>query len=114
MANYSYETLLVDKNGGILTIVLNRPERLNAIDETMHKELETVFAEVGNDPEVSAVVLTGAGRGFCSGADLAAQSGEGHPSGSDLLRRKGLPLGYHSMLLQEFPRPTVAAVNGVA
>ena len=64
MANYSYETLLVDQTDAILTITLNRPERLNAVDETMHKELENVFAEVGNDPEVSAVVLTGAGRGF--------------------------------------------------
>jgi len=53
MANYNYETLLVDQKDGILTITLNRPERLNAVDETMHKELETVFAEVGNDPEVS-------------------------------------------------------------
>ena len=77
MADYSYETLLVDKQDSILTITMNRPERLNAVDEVMHRELEGVFGAVGADPEVSAVVLTGAGRGFCSGGDMRAMDERG-------------------------------------
>ena len=116
MANYNYETLLVDQKESILTITLNRPERLNAVDETMHKELETVFAEVGNDPEVSAVVLTGAGRGFCSGGDVRAMDERG---GAIALQSR--PLGavsqggrriIHNMLWVE--QPMICALNGVA
>jgi 2-(1,2-epoxy-1,2-dihydrophenyl)acetyl-CoA isomerase len=103
----------VDTAGDVGRITLNRPDRLNALNLEMTEELEAAIVAMRDDG-VRALLLTGAGRGFCSGADLAAPQGEGHPSGNDLLRRKGLPLGYHSMLLQEFPRPTVAAVNGAA
>ena len=116
MANYSHETLLVDKTDAILTITLNRPERLNAVDETMHKELENVFAEVGNDPEVSAVVLTGAGRGFCSGGDVRAMDERG---GAIALQSRALGAVslsgrriIHNMLWVE--QPMICALNGVA
>ena len=116
MASYNYETLLVDKDDGVLTITLNRPERLNAVDETMHKELETVFAEVGNDPEVSAVVLTGAGRGFCSGGDVRAMDERG---GAIALQSRALGAIsqsgrriIHNMLWVE--QPMICALNGVA
>ena len=79
MPDYNYNTLLVDKKDQILTITLNRPERLNAVDEVMHGELEDVFATVGRDGEVSAVVLTGAGRGFCSGGDVRRWTSEEGP-----------------------------------
>ena len=79
MAGYEYETLLIDKQDTILTITLNRPERLNAVNYAMHEELPDVFARVGQDPEVSAVVLTGAGRGFCSGGDVRAMDERGGP-----------------------------------
>ena len=122
MANYSYETLLVDKTDAILTITLNRPERLNAVDETMHKELENVFAEVGNDPEVSAVVLTGAGRGFCSGGDvkgMAAGGGGGGGSAEPITldaaihRQRDNQRGTSGRLFK-MPKPTIAALPGAA
>ena len=116
MAAYSYETLLVDKQDNILTITMNRPERLNAIDEVMHRELEDVFGAVGVDPEVSAVVLTGAGRGFCSGGDVRAMDERG---GAIALQDR--PLGavsqggrriLHNLLWVE--QPMICALNGVA
>ncbi len=116
MADYNYTTLLVDKRDRILTITLNRPERLNAVDETMHGELEDVFATVGTDPEVSAVVLTGAGRGFCSGGDVRAMDERGgaislgnRPLGA--VSQSGRRVIYNMMWVEQ---PMICALNGVA
>ena len=91
MADYTYSTLLVDKRDRVLTITLNRPERLNAVDEVMHKELEQVFGAVGMDPEVNAVVLTGSGRGFCSGGDVRTMDERG---GAIVLQHQGHGCGF--------------------
>ena len=116
MAAYNYDTLLVDKTDSILTITLNRPERLNAVDEVMHRELGEVFGEAGVDAGVSAVVLTGAGRGFCSGGDIRAMDERG---GAIALQSR--PLGavsqdarriLHNILWLE--QPLICALNGVA
>ena len=116
MPEYTYETLLVEQLDNVLTITLNRPERLNAVDETMHRELEHVFSEVSVDPSVSAVVVTGAGRGFCSGGDVRAMDERG---GAIALQDR--PLGavsqggrriLHNMLWVE--QPIICALNGVA
>ena len=116
MPDYSYSTLLVDKTDQILTITLNRPERLNAVDEVMHGELEDVFGKVGRDGEVSAVVVTGAGRGFCSGGDVRAMDERGgaialqnRPIGAVSLNGRHL---IHNMMWVE--QPTICALNGVA
>ena len=116
MPDYKYETLLVEQDESILTITLNRPERLNAVDAVMHRELEAVFGEVAIDSSVSAVVVTGAGRGFCSGGDVRAMDERG---GSNVLQT--LPMGavsqggrriLHNMLWVE--QPIICALNGVA
>ena len=57
MPDYKYDTLLVEQDQSVLTITLNRPESLNAIDAVMHRELEAVFGEVAIDPSVSAVLV---------------------------------------------------------
>jgi enoyl-CoA hydratase len=112
--DYNYSTLLVSKQDKILTITLNRPERLNAVNEVMHEELPDAFARVGQDPGVGVVVLTGAGRGFCSGGDIRAMDERGGAIPS-------LPLGavsqsgrrvIHNMLWVE--QPVICALNGVA
>ena len=116
MTEYKYDTLLIDKRDKVLTITLNRPERLNAVNEVMHQEIADVFGEVGRDPEVSAVVLTGAGRGFCSGGDVRAMN-----EGGGAIALQELPLGVvsqsarrilHNMLWVE--QPMICALNGVA
>ena len=116
MADYNYETLLTDLNDGILTITLNRPERLNAVNEVMHRELEAVFAQAGSDGDVRAMVLTGAGRGFCSGGDIQAMDERGGAIALQhgrlgAVSQSGRRL-IHSILWVE--QPIICALNGVA
>src|ERR1700726_4835319 len=67
-----YEQISTDLDDRVLTITLNRPERLNAWTATMCRELIEAFDRADADDEVRAIVMTGAGRGYCAGADLAA------------------------------------------
>ena len=71
----AYETLLTELEDGILTVTLNRPDRLNAFTETMLRELLTCFDAADADDAVRVVIVTGAGRGFCAGADLGGGGG---------------------------------------
>ena len=96
---------------GMLT--LNRPERLNAIDNVMREELEDVMRRAEGDPQVWTLIVTGNGRGFCSGADLKARAeaekrGEsaGHPPLYE-------PRYYYAIAFSELTKPVIAAVNGV-
>lgn len=63
-----FETVLYEKKGSVAVITLNRPEKLNALNSQMNKDLKRALGETKDDPKVRAVVLTGAGRGFCAGA----------------------------------------------
>lgn len=111
MAYDETETLLFDRTDtGVLTITLNRPEKKNAANSAMWDDLLATFTTLRHDPEVRAVVITGAGDGFCSGADLG--------SGSDGPRRHQLAAMRHIhdivLALHGLPMPTIAKVNGVA
>ena len=66
----SYEQVLYDVRDRVATITMNRPERLNAWTPLMGRELYDAFQRAGSDPEVRVVIVTGAGRGFCAGADM--------------------------------------------
>lgn len=104
-----YQTLDIDARAdGIVVVTLNRPDRLNAFDGVMRHEIRQVLGEVKADDKARALVLTGAGRGFCSGADLTAEDKRTWPSGINEPR-----FGWCLDLL-EMPKPTIAAVNGVA
>jgi enoyl-CoA hydratase/carnithine racemase len=98
---------------GVALLVLNRPRVLNAITDTMVDELVTTLEQVSADPTLAALVVTGAGRGFCSGWDLRSMAGTVPRSRSaaeaDLLRTHRVP-----HLLYTLPQPTIAAVNGPA
>jgi 2-(1,2-epoxy-1,2-dihydrophenyl)acetyl-CoA isomerase len=115
----TYETLLYEVDQGIATITLNRPAVLNAVSSQMLEELHAVLNAIQGDPAVRAVVLTGAGRGFCSGADLKArqqvQPGDAPAGASDAggqrLRRTFNPL---ILAIRTIEKPFIAAVNGVA
>lgn len=108
------ETLLVERCEGVVTVTLNRPAKKNAISDAMYRELETVIGEVAARPVDRVLVLTGAGDGFCSGHDLSDTLNQewmtGLGAGLANMRR----LGGVAMALHELPKPTIAAVNGIA
>ncbi|MBZ0288316.1 MAG: enoyl-CoA hydratase/isomerase family protein [Anaerolineae bacterium] len=111
----TYETILVEQNGGILTITLNRPDKLNAFTDTMLDELTEAFKKADGDASVRVVVLTGAGRGFCPGQDLAAavERGAGNGTFSYSAHLRG---HYNPLILgmRGLSKPIIAAINGVA
>jgi enoyl-CoA hydratase len=107
-----YETLLVSLDGRVLTVRLNRPQRLNAVVEVLYQELLDVLRWAHQSPQVRAVVLTGEGRAFCVGADMKA-----HGSAARTLfqRRAYLQLGNDVCeAITQLGKPVVAAVNGYA
>lgn len=118
-----YTEILADTQDGVLTITLNRPERLNAWTGTMQTEVETAIRAGGADDAVRCIVLTGAGRGFCAGADMnglqsiQASGGENYQASRPEAKRPA-----PSPLEQAFPgrfghmfacpKPIIAAING--
>ncbi|MGH9134679.1 MAG: enoyl-CoA hydratase/isomerase family protein [Ilumatobacteraceae bacterium] len=104
-----YESLRVDRAGGVVTITLDRPERKNAINGAMWRELAAVVAEIGRRSADRVVVITGAGGEFCSGADLAAPS-EDEEHHLARMRR----VGDLCLAVARLPQPTIAKVRGVA
>ena len=101
------DEVLTQRRGPVLTITLNRPDVYNAINRAMHEGLAAALSEAA-DPEVRAVVLTGAGRGFCSGQDL--REFESFPGGV----REALEQTYHPNVraMRALEKPIIGAVNG--
>jgi enoyl-CoA hydratase len=111
-ASSSPEPLLAHREGSLLVLTLNRPERLNAVSLPMYRALAEELGRAERDREVRCIVLTGAGRAFCVGADLKSHAA-GPPSGDD--RREYVGLAQRvNRLLQQGRKPVVAAVNGHA
>jgi 2-(1,2-epoxy-1,2-dihydrophenyl)acetyl-CoA isomerase len=109
MPEARYETIRVEVADGVSTITLNRPDSLNALNAVMRRELLAAFKAAGRDEAVRAVVLTGEGRGVCSGADLRGGAAE-------RAFRRVLTDEYNPLMvaIRELPKPVIAAVNGVA
>ncbi|KQT14140.1 enoyl-CoA hydratase-related protein [Ramlibacter sp. Leaf400] len=113
----SEPTVLYETRGAIALITLNRPQALNSFTRAMHKELWAALERIEADKSVRAAVITGAGRGFCAGADLAEFD---FAEGPDLVRRADpgplIDQAFNPTVrrLQALRVPTVAAVNGVA
>lgn len=102
------DVLLTGREGGVLTLTLNRPRRKNAIDGELWDALRAQLAVARDDADVRAVVVTGAGGDFCAGADLSGGVSRGHPL--DRMRR----INEVALLLHELPVPSIAKVDGVA
>lgn len=101
----------------VATITLNRPEQLNAFTGTMMNEIIDAFDLIDADDEVRAVVVTGAGRGFCAGADLSSGGATFARGGSDVQTAAGVPRdggGMVSLRIFECTKPVIAAINGPA
>ncbi len=110
----SGETVLVARSGGVTRLTLNRPDKLNAFTEAMHRELRAGLEAAAADPQCRVVVLTGAGRAFCAGQDLA----ETRPAGRGAVPDPGGRLEQHYnplvRLITTLEKPVVCAVNGIA
>jgi enoyl-CoA hydratase/carnithine racemase len=113
----TFEHIVYEKTGHVATVTLNRPQKLNAYSEIMVHEVLAALGDARDDDEIRVVIVTGAGRGFCSGGDIGRDFQyparyRGHRMESMLEMRENM----HELVkfLQRFDKPTVAAVNGPA
>src|SRR5918996_5945381 len=110
----AYEQIGVARDEGVTTITLNRPDKLNAMTGVMSDELVDVFTSVRDDDAVRALVVTGAGRGFCAGQDLT-EFEEAYRAGERPDIREHLERSYHRLIpaVVSVPKPVIAAGHGV-
>ena len=113
-----YETILYEKRGSSALITLNRPEKLNAWTPMMAEELANAITHANNDNSIGAMVMTGAGKGFCAGADIEETFQtriDGKDPGNDTQSGNGgMPKNVNWVKLIRESKPLIAAVNGAA
>lgn len=107
----TYKFLLYQVEGGVATITLNRPEVYNALNDEITYELQDALKKVAKDDGVRVIVLTGAGKAFCSGQDLKAAAGQEKRSFLDSLHKRYNPI---IRAMRNLPKPIVCRLNGVA
>ena len=114
----TYDNILLEVDKGVATLTLNRPAKLNALDAELLQEAAPVIRELNHDDDVKVLIITGAGRAFCSGADLTTPVSGTDLSQPGIGRRARLEpfasFGWLIRQIAEFAKPTIAAVNGVA
>ncbi|MBK6661465.1 MAG: enoyl-CoA hydratase/isomerase family protein [Thermoflexaceae bacterium] len=111
----TYENLLYDRQDHVAVVTLNRPERLNALSRGLQQDFLAVLAEARADDSVWSVIITGAGRGFCSGADISGPppAGEQRTVTQNERLDEWSWVGRQAMAIYNFDKPTIAAMNGV-
>jgi len=109
--NNGFETLLVEKEEGIAVVTLNRPKALNAMCHQMIVDLMSLLPALAEDAETRAVILTGSGRAFCAGLDLAEQRQPMDPQRIAETREHATTA---PLMFLRFPKPLIAAINGIA
>lgn len=107
-----YKSVLVKRESGVATIVMNKPQTMNGMDLEMCREVVAATEEVGQDPGVKVVVLTGSGKAFCAGGDLGSPIYD--TKDPQELNEIILLFGQVSINLRNMPKPAIAMVNGVA
>jgi enoyl-CoA hydratase/carnithine racemase len=111
-ADTATDTVLAERQGGVLILTLNRPDRLNAWNDTLEARYYDLLEDAEDDPEIRAIVVTGAGRGFCAGADMddLEAAGDGSRDIAAVLRNRPRPRTYPLTVR----KPLIAAINGAA
>jgi 2-(1,2-epoxy-1,2-dihydrophenyl)acetyl-CoA isomerase len=108
------EPVTVNRDGAVLVITLNRPDSLNALNRDTNRALKSAIDAASRDGDVGAIIVTGAGRAFCAGADLkdvTARYAAGEPNLGDDLRANYAPM---IRAIRTCPKPVIAAINGTA
>ena len=111
----TYKCLIYEVKDAIATLTLNRPERLNALGDTLRDDLQDAVTRASDDPDVRVMIVTGAGKGFCSGGDVKAmnerrESGSARPVMEKVAPGRDLTV----LALRNAPKPVIAAINGAA
>ena len=108
----TYETILIDKANGVTTIRFNRPDKRNAMNPQLHRDMYDALTDLEFDPETKVLVITGQGEAFCAGQDLKEYFYEmkDDPRGREENRR--MSHAWRHQKLRYFPRPTIAEING--
>jgi 2-(1,2-epoxy-1,2-dihydrophenyl)acetyl-CoA isomerase len=107
----AYDRIILAKDNGLATLTLNAPDKLNAVSRKMVAEIKSAWDDIAADSSVRAVLLTGAGRGFCAGADLSDPDRANDADSGSALDKFFNPV---IRTMRSVPKPIVAAVNGVA
>lgn len=107
-----YKTLFLEKNDGIATLTFNRPDKMNSVNQDMRFELLDALDALETDDDTRVVVFTGAGRGFCSGADIS----EFVKAETDIELQKEINkyMFQIAQRIYDFEKPTIGAINGAA
>lgn len=106
----AYQTILVTLNAGILTVTLNRPDKLNALNAQVLDELADIFVKASSDDAIKGVLITGNGKAFCAGADISQLAELDAETGIEFSKRGQFVF----RLLEQLGKPSLAAINGFA
>jgi feruloyl-CoA hydratase/lyase len=107
-----YSTILVEKQDGITTIRLNRPEKRNAMSPQLHRDMYDALGDLETDPDTQVLIITGSGNAFCAGQDLKEYFYEYRDDRRGREENRRISHAWRHEKLRYFPRPTIAAING--
>ncbi len=111
-AESKYETVLIERENRIAFVILNRPEKRNAMSPQLHRDMDAALDEVADDAETDILVLTGAGDAWCAGQDLRLFFREGDKNPAGMRTARAASHSWRWQKLSTFPKPTIAMVNG--
>ena len=112
MTSKKYETVLIEREGGITWLIMNRPEKRNAMSPQMHIEMDDALTELAVDSRTEVLVLTGAGEAFCAGQDIKLYFRANDDAPAARAKARHASNQWRWQRLSTFPQPTIAMVNG--